>query len=55
MRVTRLLAVMDTTIEGAIARVSASEHTSPFLGNVLAVLGGMLFVTCDFVTTVSAK
>jgi len=54
LSVTRLLAVVDTTVEGAIARVGASEHTSPFLDNVLTVLGGMLFVACDFIATVSA-
>jgi len=50
----RLLAVMNATIEGAITRVSTTEHASPFLDNILTVLSGMLFVTRDFITAVGA-
>lgn len=55
LRVARLLAMVDTTVEGAIAKIGASEHAGPFLDNVLGILGGMLFVACDLVTTVSTK
>ena len=55
LRVTRLLAVVNTAVESAIAGIGASEHASPFLDNILAVLGGMLFVAFDFITTVSTK
>lgn len=54
LRVTRLLAVMNTAVESAIARVGASEHASPFLDNVLTILSGMLFAAFDFVATISA-
>jgi hypothetical protein len=55
LRVTRLLAVVDTAVERTITRVGASEHASPFLDDVLTVLSGMLFAAFDFVSTVSAK
>jgi hypothetical protein len=51
----RLLAVVDTTIEGAITRIGASEHAGPFFDDILTILGGVLFVACDFIATISAK
>lgn len=54
LRMARLLAVVNATIEGAITRVGTSEHASPFLNNILTILSGMLFVTCDFLAAVSA-
>jgi len=55
LRMTRLLTVVNTAIEGTITGISASKHASPFLDDVLAVLSGVLFVACDFIATVSAK
>lgn len=55
LRVTRLLTVVNTAIEGTITGIGASKHASPFLDDVLAVLGGVLFVACDFIATVSAE
>jgi hypothetical protein len=54
LRMARLLAVVDATVKGSITRVDTSEHASPFLDNILTILSGMLFVTCDFIAAVSA-
>jgi hypothetical protein len=51
----RLLTVVNATIKGAIASIGTSEHASPFLDNILAILRGMLSATCDFVSAISAK
>jgi hypothetical protein len=51
----RLLAMVNTTIESAITRVSASEHASPFFNDILTILGGMLFAASDFIATISAE
>lgn len=55
LSMTRLLAVMNAAVEGAIARIGASEHASPLLNNALAIFCAMLLVTCDLVTTIGTQ
>ena len=55
LRVTRLLTMVNTTIEGTVTGVSAREHASPLLNNVLTIFSKVLFVACNFVATVSTQ
>lgn len=53
LRVARLLAMVNTTIEGTVAGVGASEHASPLFNNILTILSVVLLVACDFIAAVS--
>lgn len=53
LSVARLLAMVNTTIEGTVTGVSASEHASPLFDDILTIFSNVLFVAGDFIAAVS--
>ena len=53
--VTRLLTLMDTTVECAAARIGASEDARPIFDKLMTVFPNMFSMALDFITAVTAQ